>query len=190
MKIKFLTDEKVVFENLLWEIGQKTEVKKKKLVSFLPPDKILNGKKSESLKNYFNKIYSNKFQANAIELAKKRWKPFESQFAQALGMLKDLKQKKEYLVYLTLFGPGGAFEYPNKIFLRIKTKDDKEYLDVNLAHEMIHLILHEKLVHFSYVKREKIVNAVLFQKEFAGIFNIKNSKIENSSEFKQARKFF
>jgi len=183
MKTIFKYSRKAELENLLWEIDQKKKVKSYGLVSILPPSSVvknyLTKQDAEIIKGYLDKEYDEQRYQTTLEYSEKIWQAKEKLFFQRLDEVISEKSLDKYYVWLTMFGPGGSYEMPNKVSIRLKTKDDLEYADVNIAHELIHLMVQrivdrEKMNH---QQKEQLVEAILFQPVIAKVFGIRNKKV-------------
>ena len=140
------------------------------------------------LKNIFQNniklIYSQKKYEKIINDIKKEWLKVEEDFWDALERL-GFKSKKAFLCYISLYGPGGQFKYPNSITIRAVNKMDLKEANTNIAHEIMHLLLYKKFekLNLKYAQIEGIVDLFFIKTEIKNIFpNYKKQTIAKHNE--------
>lgn len=192
MKCNFILNQEAEFNHLVFEIESAEKVKSYGLKSILPPENIISEYVADpkntglpSLKDYFNKNYKVKEYKKVTQEAKLAWESKEELFFDALNKIIKSKITHSYEIYITLFGPGGSYTLPDAVFVRGVTEEDKEYFDVCIAHEIIHLNVEEKVkeLKLSHNGKELLVDAILFQPEIARIFGLKNEKIKTENKY-------
>ncbi|MBL7053175.1 MAG: hypothetical protein ISS02_00720 [Candidatus Portnoybacteria bacterium] len=123
------------------------------------------------LEKELDKTYNKKIYDEKVKIAKNEWKKIEMRFFDVLGKY-NLKIKKKYLCYISLYGPEGQFKYPNIIDLRINNKPDIREINETIVHELIHLIILRKAerLKLDYKKTEGIVDLFFKKTELKNIF--------------------
>ncbi len=99
-----------------------------------------------------------------------KWRKIEKEFFGAVRR-KKLNLENNYVCYLSHYGSSGFYQSPNKLIIRIADKKDLTESNINIAHELVHLILskNKKETNLSYIKREKLVDDFLVQRKFRKI---------------------
>ena len=117
------------------------------------------------------KIYDESKYVLAAEQAKKSWATIENNFLQALVDLR-LGVKPNYQCYISLYGPSGQFFYPNIINLRVVTDLDIKEININLAHEIVHLSIYQKVkeLKLNYAQTEGVVDLIFTETQLKNIF--------------------
>jgi len=162
MKISFKYSFKKEKENLNWFFDHRKDFKGP---NFLIP-KNIEVKAADSCK--INQI---------VRKIRKKWQKIEKEFFNKVIDL-GFKIDKKYICYLTRFGSSGFYITPNKLMIRVAKDLDIKESNINIAHELIHLILKSnKKEKETYKEREKQVDDILAQKKFSKI--IPNYKKQN-----------
>lgn len=182
MKIKFLASKKKEVEGLINLYGNYQWFIDNAFPIILPEFfksyyKKFGTKKynKKPLKNIFqNKIeiiYSQKKYEKAINSIKKKWLKIEKDFFDTLEKL-GLTSKKVFHCYVSLYGPGGQFKYPNSIMLRGANNKDLDEATTNIAHEILHLLLYKKTekLNLKYEQIEGIIDLFFIETDLKNIF--------------------
>jgi Zn-dependent peptidase ImmA (M78 family) len=101
---------------------------------------------------------------------KTKWKKIEKGF---FDLIKDKNPEidKKYICYLARCGSCGFYIPPKSLVIRISNKKDLEESNLNIGHELVHLILkkNEKDKNLEYEEKEKLVDKILIEKPFREI---------------------
>jgi hypothetical protein len=111
-----------------------------------------------------------KYLSNKENQIKSKWKKIEEDFfviVKNMGLAMDDK----YLCYFTRYGSCGFYMPPNSFVIRIANKKDIEESNINISHELMHLILkkNNKDQNLGYEGREMLVDKFLMKKLFKKI---------------------
>ena len=108
--------------------------------------KVKNDKKlfTKDLNIELNKIYNKNDYQLKSERVENNWQKIEKKFFNILNSF-NLKVKDKYICYISLYGPEGQFKYPNIVNLRIKNNKDIKNANETIAHELIHLLIYNKV---------------------------------------------
>ncbi len=104
-----------------------------------------------------------------------------------------LNIRDKYACYVSLYGPEGQFEYPNIVNLRISNiKDIKEVNEV-IAHELIHLLIYNKVkkMKLGYRQTEGVVDLFFTETKLKTIFpqyKLQSIAIHNKKLFQKIKK--
>jgi Zn-dependent peptidase ImmA (M78 family) len=92
------------------------------------------------------------------------------------GILTAIKKNKpecenSYICHLGRYGSLEFYEVPNKLIIRIANRQDLLESNINITHELVHLILHKnkKDLNLEFIDKEKMVDDFLVQREFKKI---------------------
>lgn len=98
---------------------------------------------------------------------KNKWVKIEKKFLKKVREL-GLKLQPEFICYVSKFGTAGFYIPPNKLVIRVASKTDLKESNINIAHELMHLILgyNKKDGNLNYIAREKKVDDILTSKNF------------------------
>lgn len=192
MKAKFYQKQSLVFDNLLFEIRSKEKVVSYGLKTIMPPENLCrdylekgDDNSAGQLKKWLaDDLKKNKF-GQKIKMVKKNWRSVEDDFFIELTKMVKRDIFKKYHVCPTLYGPGGSYQMPDKIFIRLVTKEDLDYATVNIAHEIIHLNVEDvvRRKNLSHDDKELLVNSIMFQPGIARILEINNEEIKKSKYY-------
>lgn len=119
----------------------------------------------EKVSKINKKDLSNK--KNQIKL---KWQKIEKDFF-VIAKNMGLSLNKEYICYFTRYGSCGFYMPPNSFVIRIANKKDIEESNINISHELMHLILmqNNKDQNLGYKGREMLVDKFLMKKPFKKI---------------------
>jgi hypothetical protein len=137
-----------------------------------------------------DKIYNkNNYQIKREEI-KNNWRKIESNFFDILNDF-NFNIKDKYICYISLYGPEGQFKYPNIINLRTKSNKDITNANETIAHELIHLLIYNKIKKnkLNYQQTEGVVDLFFVETRLKTIFSrykLQNIAIHN----KKIRNFF
>jgi len=118
-----------------------------------------------------NKIYNkNNYQAKQKKI-KNDWQKIEQEFFNILNDF-NFNMKDKYICYISLYGPEGQFKYPNIINLRVKSSRDIKNANEIIAHELIHLLIYNKIkkIKLNYKQTEGIVDLFFTETKLKTIF--------------------
>ncbi|MFH1656244.1 MAG: hypothetical protein ABH956_00535 [Candidatus Nealsonbacteria bacterium] len=118
-----------------------------------------------------NKIYNENDYKIKNEKIKNNWQKVEQTFFNSLdGFAFNIMKK--YLCYISLYGPEGQFKYPNVIHLRISNMKDIETSNETIAHELIHLLIYNKVkkLKLNYKETEVMVDSFFIDTKLKTIF--------------------
>ncbi len=138
-----------------------------------------------------NKIYNKNDYQSKNEKVKNNWQKIERKFLSILNDF-DFDIKNKYICYISLYGPEGQFKCPNIINLRISNiKDIKETNEI-IAHELIHLLIYNKVkkLKLNYKQTEGIVDLFFTETKFKTIFpryKLQNIVIHNKKLFRKIK---
>jgi len=102
-------------------------------------------------------------------LAQKQWPRIEDRFFSILKSLR-LKPASKFYCYLSFYGPMGQYHTPNIIDVRVNTAGDIKDLPETIAHEIIHLVIHQKARGLKYEEIEGLVDLFFRLTEFRNLF--------------------
>ncbi|TSC93004.1 MAG: hypothetical protein CEN91_321 [Candidatus Berkelbacteria bacterium Licking1014_85] len=169
------------------------------LKTILPPKNIWrpylalkNNKNKEKIFKWFEKNYNLQKYLKAKKIVSLNFKKIEQELSITVEQILDLHNSQNFEVFLSFFGPGGSYKLPNIITIRVLNHDDLNYSNVNITHELIHLLVENKIqkYNFSHHDKELFVNSILFQPQIAKILKIKNEEIIKSKYYYSFRKYF
>ena len=98
------------------------------------------------------------------------WNKIEKEFFEVIKK-NELQSENSYICYLSRYGSSGFYELPNKLIIRIANRQDLSESNINIAHELAHLILHKnkKDLNLEFIDKERMVDDFLAQREFKKI---------------------
>lgn len=118
-----------------------------------------------------NKIYNKNDYQLKNENIKNNWQKIEPKI---LNVLNDfaLNIKDKYICYISLYGPEGQFEYPNTINLRVGNNQDVKNANETITHELIHLLIYNKVkkLKLNYKQIEGVVDLFFTETKLKTIF--------------------
>ncbi|MFH1457308.1 MAG: hypothetical protein ABIF17_04345 [Patescibacteria group bacterium] len=154
-------------------------------------DDLLKKQSKKQLLVLVNQILKDKYNKDKYltskELIKQEWKKAEKDFFEIVSKYK-FKVRNKYCCYISLYGPMGQFFYPDSIDVRA-TKKDIKLINETIAHEIIHLLIFNKIkkLKLDYKETESIVDLFFKQTELKEIFpnyQLQNSIKHNLKQFK------
>lgn len=151
---------KYTIEKLDWfnQNGYKVYLPKKISETDFFKNEILS---DESIKECILLEFQEKDYFQLVEYIKKEWVKYEEIFHSKLKDL-SLLPCEEYFVYLTKYGVGGSYHFPNEIIVNIQMKYGIGLIRT-IFHEIIHLTIHpliekNKVEHWT---KERIIDLIL-----------------------------
>ncbi|TSC96772.1 MAG: hypothetical protein CEN88_270, partial [Candidatus Berkelbacteria bacterium Licking1014_2] len=117
------------------------------------------GKKEtcRQIKLELDKVDNKENKIQKVKIITAKWKQAERSFFNSLEKY-NLKNQKEYSCYLCNFGPQGQFQMPNIIYIRIKKKKDIREINETIAHELIHLMVYDRIKNMDFEQKEGIID--------------------------------
>jgi len=189
IKTRFIIDANKILKHLLFEIRSKEKVESYGLTTILPPENLgrdfLARGDSQSIERIREwmvaDLAKHKF-AEKVKQVRRLWQPVEKKFWAELTRILVRPIIENYRLFPTLYGPGGSYECPDKIFIRLATMSDIKNSPVNIAHEIIHLNVEDVVQQkkLNHEDKELLVNSIMFQPEIAKILGINNEEIKKS----------
>ncbi len=132
-----------------------------------------NNKKlfAKKLNRELNKIYNKNIYQFKKEKVKNNWQKIEKDFFKILNTY-NIKIQDKYLCYISLYGPEGQFNYPNIVNLRAANSKDVKNANDTIAHEIIHLVIYNKVkkLKLNYEQTEGLVDLFFIETKLKNIF--------------------
>jgi len=132
-----------------------------------------NNKKlfAKKLSRELNKIYNKNIYQFKKEKVKNNWQKIEKDFFKILNTY-NIKIQDKYLCYISLYGPEGQFNYPNIVNLRAANSKDVKNANDTIAHEIIHLVIYNKVkkLKLNYEQTEGLVDLFFIETKLKNIF--------------------
>lgn len=118
-----------------------------------------------------NKIYNKNDYQFKSETVKNKWRKIEKEFFEVLSNF-ALKVRDKYFCHISLYGPGGQFNYPNIVNLRVANSKDIKNANETIAHEIIHLLIYNKAkkLKLNYQQIEGLVDLFFVETKLKDIF--------------------
>ncbi len=133
-----------------------------------------NNKKffAEQLGIELNKIYNKSDYQLKNEMVKNNWRKIEKEFFEILNKY-NKKIKNKYFCYVSLYGPEGQFNCPNAVSLRVANSEDIKNANETIAHEIIHLVIYNKVkkLKLNYKQIEGLVDLFFIETKLVTIFS-------------------
>lgn len=125
----------------------------------------------KELSKELDKIYNKNVYLRQRDAIKNEWQKIEKEFFDIMKNL-NFKIKKNYLCYISLYGPEGQFQYPDIINVRVSNNNDIKEANINIAHEIIHLIIFNKVqkMKLDYNQIEGIVDLFFTETKLKNLF--------------------
>lgn len=125
----------------------------------------------ERLSEELDKIYSQSIYRKQKEIVEKNWQKIEKKFFDILKNF-GLNIEESYFCYISLYGPEGQFQYPNAVNIKVSNSNDIKESNINIAHEIIHLAVFNKVkkLKLDYEQTEGIVDLFFTETEFKKLF--------------------
>jgi hypothetical protein len=145
----------------------------------------------KKLNTELNKIYDKNYYLTKNKEVKSNWQKIEQVFFNILNDF-TLNIKDKYICYISLYGPEGQFEYPNIINLRVSTDKNIEEANETIAHEIIHLLIYNKVkkMRLSYKQTEGAVDLFFTETKLKTIFpqyKLQSLAIHDTKLFKKVK---
>ncbi len=201
MKLQFLYSKIKEKENLLniykeyqWFIDNDFPIVLPKFYAEIY-QKNKNNKKlfAKELSIELNKIYNKNDYRLKNEKVKNGWQKIEQTF---FGALDDftLDTRDKYACHISLYGPEGQFKYPNTVNLRASSIKDMARANETIAHELIHLLIYNKVkkLGLDYKQTEGIVDLFFTETKLKSIFpqyKLQSIAIHSKKIFKKVYPF-
>jgi len=132
-----------------------------------------NNKKlfAKQLNIELSKIYNRSGYQIKSKAVKNNWQKVENNFFKILNNF-NLNVRDKYFCHISLYGPEGQFKYPNTINLRIKSNKDIKNANETIAHELIHLLIYNKVkkLKLNYQQTEGVVDLFFTETKLRTIF--------------------
>jgi len=114
---------------------------------------------AKDMSRNLDKIYNQRFYQRNLKQIKTNWQRVEQKIFNILNNF-NLKIKNKYFCYISLYGPQGQFKYPNLINLRVNNTKDIKEANETIAHELIHLLIYNKVkkINLNYKQIEGLVD--------------------------------
>ncbi|MDD5639424.1 MAG: hypothetical protein PHR47_01290 [Candidatus Pacebacteria bacterium] len=128
----------------------------------------------------FKEIYKRDIYLKKEKIIKENWKRVGNRVVDILNDLK-LTKKDRYFCYLSLYGPQGQYEYPDMVDLRIVNEKDVREANETIIHELLHLLILNKVRRLSldYETTEGLVDLFFVETRLSDIFP--NYKVQSIS---------
>lgn len=125
----------------------------------------------ERLGEELDKIYDQSVYRKQKEIVEKNWQKIEKKFFDILKNF-GLNIEESYFCYISLYGPEGQFQYPNAVNIKVSNSNDIKESNINIAHEIIHLAVFNKVkkLKLDYEQTEGIVDLFFTETEFKKLF--------------------
>ncbi|MFA5080163.1 MAG: hypothetical protein WC472_00875 [Candidatus Paceibacterota bacterium] len=129
----------------------------------------------------FKEIYKRDVYLEKEKVIKENWKRAGKQVIDTLSDFK-LTKKDCYFCYLSLYGPQGQYEYPDIVSLRIINENDIREANETITHELLHLLILNKVrkLKLDYETIEGLVDLFFIETKLRDIFP--NYKIQSISK--------
>ncbi len=121
----------------------------------------------------FNNVYRESKYVEKERKVRDIWQRVEQPFFDTLNSLR-LDVLDEYFCYVSLYGPQGQFHCPDVVDVRVASDKDVEEANTTIAHEIIHLVISDKVskLKLSYSQVEGMVDLFFTETELKDIFPI------------------
>jgi len=197
MKIQFLHSKKSekeilleVYDEYQWYIDYDFPIVLPKFFKELYNKKKDNKKTfAKKLGNQLDRIYDKDIYQRKIIAAQKSWRKKEEKFFQIMEAF-GFKPKEKYYCHTTLYGPQGQFKYPDSFSVRMSTAQDAKDSNTTIAHELVHLLIFNKVkkLKLNYEKTEGIVDLFFTKTELKKLFpyhGLQTTAIHDAKIFKK-----
>lgn len=115
------------------------------------------------------KIDSETFKFNeAVNNLKESWEKYSPDIIPKLTLLSNNTEVRTCRCVPTFYGPYGYYYTPDTIYINITKGNSDEWIET-LIHEMLHLILSEKIEGMAHLEEERFIDAT-FVEYFGEIF--------------------
>lgn len=106
---------------------------------------------------------------------KQGWEKYAPDIIPKLSTILSDSHPNKYRCVLTFYGPYGYYYTPDTIYINVTKSSPDEWIET-LVHEMLHLILSEKIEEMTHLEEERFIDAT-FIELFGSIFP--NYKVQN-----------
>ncbi len=129
-----------------------------------------------------DKIYNRRVYQRNLNQVKANWQKIEQKVFNVLNNFNP-KIKNKYVCYISLYGPQGQFKYPNFINLRVNIAKDIKEANETIAHELIHLLIYNKVkkLRLNYKQTEGVVDLFFTKTNLKNIFP--DYQMQSTSEY-------
>lgn len=119
----------------------------------------------------FKETYKRDVYLKKEKVIKESWKRVSSQVIDTLNYLK-LTKRDYYFCYLSLYGPQGQYEYPDRVNLRIINENDVREANETIVHELLHLLILNKVrkLKLDYETIEGLVDLFFIETRLSNTF--------------------
>lgn len=130
----------------------------------------------EEFRLEFSPIYKSEKQiyTETLDTVKKNWSVIEKDFFSLLSKM-NLSLPKYITCYVSRYGPGGSFNFPSDISIRVVREFEPDILNSNekIVHELVHLAVYELATanNFDFEDTERLVDLVLTKTPIAKLLN-------------------
>lgn len=126
---------------------------------------------AEEISKALNKVYNKNDYQTKQKKIKNNWRKIEFKFFNIFNDF-NFSIKDKYICYISLYGPEGQFEHPNIINLRTSSSRDIKNANETIAHELIHLLVYNKMkkIKLSYKQTEGVVDLFFIKTKLKTIF--------------------
>lgn len=150
-----------------------------------------NNKKlfTKDLNIELNKIYDKNDYQLKNKIVKNNWRKIENNFFNISDSF-NFKIKDKYFCYISLYGPEGQFKYPDIVNLRVSNNEDIKNANETIAHEIIHLVIYNKIkkLKLNYPQTEGVVDLFFTETKLKIIFpkyKIQSVSVHNQKSFRK-----
>lgn len=152
--------EKEYLNQLLEERGW---FESEKFNAFLPKNKNSIGKEMRKKHHSLSK---------EIIWLRNEWKKIEKNYFKEVKKFRHKKIHSIYECHVSRFGPEGKYTRPNMLFIRLRTKQDRQRAVETIGHELLHLLFADifESKKLNYVEREGMVDALILQSNLVNVF--------------------
>lgn len=100
------------------------------------------------------------------------WKKIEKGYFEVVKEFGGKELRSIYNCHVSRFGPEGKYMPPNTLFVRLRTKQDRQIAVETVGHELLHLLFADifKSKKLDYAEREGVIDALMLQSDLANIF--------------------
>ncbi len=126
---------------------------------------------TKDMSRNLDKIYNQRFYQRNLKQIKTNWQRIEQKIFNILNNF-NLKVKYRYFCSISLYGPLGQFKYPNLINLRVNNTKDIKEANETITHELIHLLIYNKIkkINLNYKQIEGMVDLFFTETDLKNIF--------------------
>ena len=103
---------------------------------------------------------------------KKEWRKIEEDYFKVVKKFKHKQLHSIYECHVSRFGPEGKYMRPNILFIRLRTRSDRQRVVETIGHELLHLLFVDifESKKLNYAEREGMVDALILQSDLVSVF--------------------